>query len=206
MEATSEQGLPAQTTWADVAAASAEAEASVREKLTDVIEVKLTDADLANIARENAADDEAKAALQAQLDDLKSEMKDKKTSISAIEQRVRDRNTAVRKGTQARKGEWLVESLFETNTVRYLDPRTEQVVHERPMSVSERQIELPLGTPPAPRRLDEEAPDDTAPTDVTDPNALLAAAQRGDDASADDLDEGDDLDEDEDDDTDEDER
>lgn len=167
---------PKQTDWTDAIEASAKQ--PTRETVEDVIEVKLTDSDLADIARENAADDHEKSLIKAEVDALKEELKDKKVAIEAIEQRIKDRNNSVRKGSVARKGEWIVLSLFEQNTVQYLDPKSERVVFERPMDSAERQVELALDAAIASVRkpdADEGAAAESG-ADVTDPDALLRAA------------------------------
>lgn len=171
-----------------------EAEASRVERVTleDVIDVKLTETDLADIARANAADDHEKTARQRKVDDLKSDLKDEKTSIDALVARMHDRNNAVLKGVQARKAAWIVETIFATNTVRYLDPTTERVVLERPISADERQVKLPLvddAPVSAGAQMSLGDVDDQDADGITDPDALLEAAQAGDDE--DDLDEDD---------------
>ena len=174
---------PQQTSWPDVALASAQQ--PTRETVTDVIDVKLNDSDLADIARANAADDEEKDTHQRKVDALKEELKDEKVAIAAIEQRVRDRNNSVRKGSVARKGEWIVLSIFAQNLVQYLDPKSERVVFERPMASDERQVELALGDALASIKVDPTPAADDDGTDVNDPDALLRAAQAGEDSETD---------------------
>lgn len=170
-----------QMTWPE-AAADAEANRVNRETVTDVIDVMLTDADLAEIARANANDDLERQTHLENVEALKEDLKEEKTAISAIEARIRDRNNSVRKGTVSKNGEWILEEVFATNTVRYLDPRTERVVLERPMSFAERQTELPLADASA------AAPEEVEPgpaltgdeaSAVTNLALLLEAAQRG---------------------------
>lgn len=165
--------------WNDVVKASAEVEASriEREVLEDVIDVKLTESDVADIARANAADDHEKTARQRTVDDLKGDLKDEKSAIEAIDARMRDRNNAVRRGSQSRKAKWIVESIFATNTARYLDPDTERVVHERPLRGDERQVKLPLISDDAAARAAQLSLGDAADaTDITDAEGLLGAA------------------------------
>jgi hypothetical protein len=134
----------ATTTWQDVAAASAEAQRAEPEPeyVTDVLQVKITDSRLATIARENADDDLEKQQLESELETLKEEVKAKKGEIDAIEKRMSERHEAVRTGVQSLKGRWRVVEIFETNTLRYVDPETGLIVHERPMTASERQQDL----------------------------------------------------------------
>lgn len=175
-------------TWNDVVNASAEVEANrvEREIVEEVLDVKLSESDLADIARANAADDQEKTERQRQVDDLKTKLKDQKTAIDALTARMHDRNNSVLKGRQARKAKWILESVFSTNTVRYLDPVTEEVVLERPMERDERQISLPLVSDEAAAKGAQLALGDVATDDVvTDPEALLRAATEGEQDPAD---------------------
>lgn len=180
-EASNDKAPPA--TWGDVAEASDRQ--PTREEVEDVIEVRLTEADLADIARQNATDDEERASIQRAIDDLKGDLKDKKAELASVEARIRERHSNVRRGVQSKKGKWILEELFAANTVRYLDPKTEAVVLERAMTTGERQTELALDVVAtaiangAAKAADVEAAsnDDAS---VTDPAALLEAAQRGD--------------------------
>lgn len=168
---------PQQTSWTDVAKESAQQ--PTRELVTDVIDIVLNDSDLADIARANAADDQEKETHQREVDHLKESLKEEKVAIAAIEQRVRDRNNSVRKGSVARKGEWLVVSIFAQNLVQYLDPKSERVVFERPMQSDERQVELALGDALSALKVDDAPAMDDDGTALTDPEALLRAAQAG---------------------------
>jgi hypothetical protein len=195
MQAINTESNGTQTSWSDVIAASSEAQPDVeRETVEDAIDVTLTEQDLVRIARENAADDEDRLALVTELDDLKAVVKAKKSLIDAIDQRVRERNAAVRSGSQRRKGEWIMETHYRLGKVSYLDPVTMAVVSERALTMEERQTELPLDVKAAPDA-DPDDIDDSDAEAVTDPAALLAAAQSGEQDSDDD--EDDDLDGDE---------
>jgi hypothetical protein len=154
------------------------------ETVEDVIDVKLTDADLADIARANAADDQEKTQRQKTVDDLKTELKEEKEAIEALVARMHDRNNAVLKGHQARKAHWTLETCFATNTARYIDPRNGRVVHERALRVDERQISLPIDAKP---KSDDGqlSLGDVEPTDMTNPAALLLAAKQGEQDPAD---------------------
>ncbi len=184
--------------WAE---AAAEAETAAAAQAADewewdtseeVIDIKLTPEDGLDLLRANGADEESKAAVDRDIDSMKSDLKDKKAESEAISARMKERNRTGLKGVQSKKATWKVGTCFALNTVRYVDPVTDRVVFERAIRADERQVELPL-------------PGEADPTEATDPEALLRAAQEGEDDPADgSLDNdgsSDDLGDDEDDDT-----
>ena len=205
METTTEtNGADKKPSWAEVAAVSAEIEASkwTWETSEEVLEVTLTDGDMADLLRANGADEDAKAACDREIDGLKAELKEKKSESEAIAARMKDRNRAGWKGTTQKKAHWKVGQCFALNVVRYVDPITGVVVKERALTGAERQLDLLADgalaackpTADAQLNLGDVEPSDLDATDLTDPAALLDAAQRGEDADDED---GEDLDEDE---------
>lgn len=172
-------------TWNDIVKATADKDASreEREIVEDVLEVKLSERDYANIARANAADDEEKTTRQRTVDDLKSDLKDEKSAIDAIDARMRDRNNTVRKGSESRRAHWIVLTLFAQNAVRYLDPDTGEVVHERALRSDERQVSLPLVSDEAISKAAQVSLGETTETEegaaVTDPESILDAVKKG---------------------------
>ncbi len=173
---------------AEWAAAAADAEASKEpdwdwSELEDVIDITLTDRDMADLLRANGADEEAKSEVDRTIDALKAELKEKKAESEAIAARMKDRNRSGAKGVQSRKAIWKIGTCFSLNTVQYLDPQTGEKVFERPLSASERQLELGIeramaAVAPAPQAIVE---DDES---LTDPEALLRAAEDGDSLAA----------------------
>lgn len=184
-EATNDLPMPP-TLWNEAIAASAEAQKETvptYEDVEEVLDLPLRVSDLAVIAQENAVDDQLRNEAQRDLDELKLAMKDKKAEVSSIEARIRERHSNVRAGAHKVKKTWRVYEMFAANTVRYIDPTTNEVVLERAMTAGERQTELALDVVDkaiangATTAEVEAAPNDDA--SVTDPEALLEAAQRG---------------------------
>lgn len=189
MESTTTESTTANQTgmpWADVAAASAEAQKPISassRRIVDVLRIPVTPEIEAKIARDNAADDELLTGKQSEIDDIKDELKAKKGEADAITKRMRERHGAVRSRVLEIKGEWILTDIFATNTVQYTDPETGLVVHERPMTSAERQQELPLAPTSSPVPSDDEGEDaDDAPfsedddTTINDPQDLLDQA------------------------------
>lgn len=216
-DVSAEDVIPAPTTpsvtWNDVVKASAEVDAArvEREIVEDVLDVKLDESALADIARANAADDQEKTERQLKVDGLKTKLKDEKTAIDALTARMHDRNNAVLKGSQSRKAKWILETCFATNTATYRDPVTNRVVLDRALFPHERQVALPLVSTESTEKSKQLALGETGPDDdsaMTDPEALLKAAQTGEldpadapldnDGSSQELEDGDGDDEDED--------
>jgi len=146
----------------------------------EVIEVKITDADCRAMLQANGADEDAKAAADREIDALKAALKEKKAESEAIAARLRERNRQGSKETWPKKAHWKIGTCFALNTVVYVDPETGLEVARRALTQSERQLEL--GVDVALAALKPTAEVDPAPpasSDLTDPEALLAAAQRG---------------------------
>ncbi len=144
-----ETAAVAQTAWEDVAAESTAAENAKKAEtkstiVHDSIDVPVTEAVLAKIATDNAADDLEKQGLESALEKLKEQVKSTKAKIDVLDEAMSERHEAVRSGVQTITGRFRVVDIFETNTVRYLDPETGEVLCERPMSIGERQAELPF--------------------------------------------------------------
>lgn len=183
--------VPGETTlWKDVAEASASRDAHewTWEDVEDVLEVRLSDAEKASMLSLNGADEEEKERIEAEIASLKEELKDKKAEVTSIASRMKDRNRTGAKGAQSRKRVWRVGTCFALNTVRYIDPDTGLVVHERPLTRDERQLELAVGD-----LLDVKPTADPEPASngddaaVTDPDALLDAAKKGEEPSPSDV-------------------
>ncbi len=178
---------------AEWAAATAEAETVEAAKAADewewdvseeVLNIPLTPEGGLDLIRANGADEEAKAMVDREADDLKTELKEKKAESEAIAARMKERNRSGLKGVIAKKANWKVGTCFALNTVRYVDPITDRVVFERAIRADERQSSLPLDeTQPATG--DQMNLGDVEPGDVSDPDALLRAAQAGDEDPAD---------------------
>lgn len=169
---------PKVTTFAEAAAAAAEHEANRIEwdVLEETIDVKLSEGDLAGIARANAADDQEKTERQRKVDDIKERLKEEKAAIDTLVARMHDRHRSVIKGEAPRRARWKVGTCFATNTVVYHDPDTDAHVYTRAIEAHERQVALPL---PQTRTNGQLALGDADPTDMNDPDSLLAAAQAG---------------------------
>ena len=177
----------AKPSWsADVAAVAATAEPEwTWETSEEVIEVDLTDHDRAQMLRANAADEEAKAVVDRELDDAKATAKEKKAESETIAARLKDRNRQGGKETWPKKAQWKVGTCFALNTLVYVDPDTGVEVSRRPLTQRERQLELGVDkaldllkpTEAAQMSLGDVEPTDA--TDVTSPESLLAAAQQG---------------------------
>ncbi len=144
----------------------------------EVIDIKLTPEDGLDLLRANGADEEAKAAVDRAIDTMKADLKEKKAESESIAARMKSRNLSGARGVQSRKANWKGGTCFSLNTARYLDPITGRVVLERALRQDERQVELPL---PQPKSSDDRqlGLGDVDPTDMNDPETLLAAAQAG---------------------------
>lgn len=178
MDSTEENASTSTTTWQEVAQESAANPEPRSELVTDTIKVPITDAALARIARENAADDLVRQGLEGELEDLKEKVKGKKGEIDVVTNRIAERHESVRSNQQTLRGQWRVVDIFATNTVQYLDPETGVVVFERPMAYHERQQELPLGDPSADDASDD---DDDAETEEVDEELQAEAAPAAED-------------------------
>jgi hypothetical protein len=180
----------ADVTWNDVVAASAERAANEWEweDSEEVIPVTLTSADKARLIDENGVDQKEKDAVDKKIDEHKERIKALKAEADVILARTEDRNRAASRGIEDRRATWKVGTCFAINTVRYVDRETGLVVRERPIEAHERQIALPLVSDDAAAKAaqlslgDVEPGDDTA---MTDPEALLDAAQKGETEPAD---------------------
>jgi hypothetical protein len=182
------------STWADVIVESAAANTPPveRETVTDTIELPLVDADYARIAKSNASDDDTAMSLEADIAALKEETKEKKAELAVVLKRIRERHSSIRSGKMLVSGTWFVDEHFETNTVRYVDRETGKIMHERAMRTDERQMSLGLDVPDEMADDDDEGgdiedrldraiadgdeEDDLSQSDVSDPDAVLAAA------------------------------
>jgi len=190
--------------WKDVAAASADRDAHewTWEEVEDVIEVKITNAEAAAMLAANGADEGEKEAAERAIDALKAELKEKKSEVEAIAARMKDRNRTGAKGVQSRKAKWRVGTCFALNTIRYIDPESGLVVHERPLTQAERQLELAVDKAIDSAKVDPEpAPESGDEVSVTNPAALLSGAKKEDeptpsDVSLDNEDDDDNADED----------
>ena len=175
--------VPGETSlWQEVAAASADRDAHewTFEDIEDVLDVKVTDAEKAAMLEANGADDIEKEQLERAIDALKADLKEKKSETEAIAARIKDRNRTGAKGVQSRKRVWRVGTCFALNTVRYIDPETGVVVHERPLTRDERQLELAVDDVLSNvKPVVDASPEATGAEDVTDPEALLAAVKKG---------------------------
>lgn len=172
---------------ADLQEATANAEPEwTWETSEDVIDVPLTDHDRANMLRANGADEDAKAEVDREIDEAKATLKEKKAESETIAARMKDRNRSGAKETQAKKAHWKVGTCFSLNTLVYVDPDTGIEVSRRPLTQRERQLELGMD-----KALDLIKPSgdaqlnlgDVEPTDITDADALLRDAQRGEEAT-----------------------
>jgi hypothetical protein len=177
--------------WAaDVLAAKATAEPEwTWEVSEEVIDVPLTDADRANMLRANGADEETKATVDREIDEAKATLKEKKAESETIAARMKDRNRSGSKETAPKKAHWKVGTCFALNTLVYVDPDTGVEVSRRPLTQRERQLEL--GVDKALDLIKPKSDDgqlslgDVEPTDLTNPEALLLAAQQGEQDPAD---------------------
>lgn len=162
--------------WRD---ATAEAEASrVEEEIVhDKIKVKLTDAQRVAIG---VAYVKADAELRDLVEEKKAAMADFKERIADIESTKRTTGEEIETGEAFRTNDWIVQRVFSTNTVRYLDPMTRECVREEPMTAADRQVELPLANEDKTPQLSLGDVVSSDPTEATDPEALLLAAQKGD--------------------------
>lgn len=183
---------PTGMTWAEAAADASATEAACKadewewDESEEVIDITLSDADMADLLRANGADEDAKAAVDREIDTMKSNLKEKKAESEAIAARMKDRNRSGSRGVQSKKATWKVGTCFALNMARYVDPLTGRIVLERALRSDERQVALPLPEPGA--QLERGDADDT---DLTDPDALLAAAQAGEVSDDDDDHDGD---------------
>lgn len=186
--------------WQEVATASAERDLHewTWDDVEDVIEVRVSDAEKAAMLSLNGADESEKEQIESEIAALKEELKDKKAEVTSIASRMKDRNRTGAKGVQARRCKWKVGTCFALNTIRYVDPSTGLVVHERPLTQAERQLELAVDAALKPAV--DDSPDSSGDeADVTDPVGLLDAAKKGEgptpsDTSLDNEDDGDDYD------------
>ena len=191
----------ATTSWVDTSSSTvaitvfdAEANRWEEETVEDVIDVKLTDPEKVAMLVANGADENAKTEAERRIDSLKADLKAAKTEHDAIAARIRDRNLAGLRGTESRRGTWRLLTCFSLGVCRYVDPETGRVMHERALTPGERQQTLkladvvPIGEA---RKSDGVAAGDEEA--ISDPEALLEAARRGDeiDLSDDGDDEGD---------------
>ena len=173
------------TTWNDVVAASSEAEANrvTREQVFDRILVDLTPEERAELGAEHVAAD---AELAELTDEKKEAMADFKARIAKVESKKREIAEAITKKKTWREpgaAGWICEEVFATNTRRYLDPKTNRVMCEEAIGANERQLALPVVSADAEAKAAQLSLGDvetTDATDTTDPEALLAAAQKGD--------------------------
>jgi len=135
--------------WSDVTAASTEQETKREEPrselVTDTIKVPLDERRGLVLLLANAKDSETADGLEVELDNLKEQAKAKKAEIDVVRGRIASRHAEATSGQVTIKGEWRVVDLFATNTVQYRDPKTDEIVFERPMAPYERQTSLPLG-------------------------------------------------------------
>lgn len=174
------------------AAAAAEADAHATEQATsewewetseEVLNIPLTPEDGLDLIRANGADEEAKASVDREVEDLKTELKEKKAESESISARMKERNRSGLKGVIAKKAHWKVGTCFALNTVRYVDPITERVVFERAIRADERQVALPLVSDDAADKAAQLSLGEADPSDLTDHDALLRAAQDGEDSA-----------------------
>ncbi len=165
------------------------------ETSEEVIDVKITDADCRAILQANGADEDAKSEADRAIDALKAELKEKKAESEAIAARLKDRNRQGSKETWQRKAHWKVGTCFALNTLVYIDPDTGVEVARRPLTQKERQLELGVDAAlDLLKPTDEPLAQDEA--SMTDPEALLAAAEKGEATPSETTLENDDLDED----------
>lgn len=142
---TEQQPVLPPSEWADAIAASTEAQKPDPlpfDTVEEVLTVKVTAVAKMKIADELAADDAEKKRLECELDALKEDVKAKKAEVDVVTKRMDERYEAIRNGVQKLKGEWRVVEHVETNTVRYHDIETGELMHERAMTADERQQEL----------------------------------------------------------------
>lgn len=185
LEEVSSEPAAAAVTWNDVVKASAERDASEWEweEAEEVIPVKLGSADKARLLDENAIDQKAKDEVDAKIDALKDQIKTLKAEADVILSRTEERNRACGAGVEQRRDTWKIGTCFAVNTVRYVDRETGQVMHERAIEDHERQVALPLVSPEATAKAAQLSLGDADPSDLTDPDALLRAAQEGEDTA-----------------------
>jgi hypothetical protein len=169
--------------WNDVVAASAEAEANrvERTQTFDKILVDLTDAERAELGAQHVAAD---AELDELTEEKKEAMADFKARIAKVESKKREIADAITKKKawrEAPKEGWICLEIFSQNERRYLDPKTEAVLCVEAMTSEDRQLALPVVSDDAEKAAAKKDVDPAPPasSDLTDPEALLAAAQRG---------------------------
>lgn len=167
--------------WNDVVAASAAAEAErvERTRTFDRILVDLTAEERADYGTQHVAAD---TELEGLVEEKKEAMADFKARIAKVESRKREIAEAITKKKAWREAPtegWICEEIFATNTRRYIDPADERVLCVEAMKPEDRQLALPTIDEQSEAKAREVDPAPPASSDLTDPEALLAAAQRG---------------------------
>lgn len=180
--------------WNAAIAASAETDAASTpdddDTVYDTIAVMLTDAEIVKMAKENADRAFAKKDLEANLESQKEAVKTTKAQIDALDAEMTDCHEAIHAGSEEREGPWRAVPVFEQNVMRFVDPETGLVVHERALKPSERQTTL-FDTAHSPStngtaadsdasgETDLEDDRDSTTNIVDDPEGLLMAANEG---------------------------
>ncbi len=183
MNETTTNGTTGDVTFADAAAASAEAQIPElkTEKVTRSIEVKLTDAEIADVGRDLATAIRNVAAAEAT---KKARAAEDKEAIEEVEAE-RDRLVRViESGVTLRNVDCFETKDFRLGKVTVTEAETGRIVSERPMEGWERQMEFNgvdqeldvdaelAPTSDGPRY---EPEDDEDPNAITDPIATLGA-------------------------------
>jgi len=170
------------TTWNDVVNASNEADANrvTREQVFDTILADLTAEERADLGAEHVAAD---AELAELTDEKKEAMADFKARIAKVESKKREIAEAItkkKKRVAPSKEGWICEKIFATNTRRYLEPKTGRVMCTEAMSAKDRQLALPTISEESDRQLSLDETSENS-SDVTDPEAVLRAAEEAED-------------------------
>lgn len=174
-QTTDTTGIHFDPSWTDVADASSDEQARQRlaerfptRKVTKAIEVPLTDAEVADKGR-------VLAGLEKEIEAAKSLLKEECARLRSDVKQLEARRATVAGEIANGRGSIDVECeerlVFETNALQTVRLDTGEVVHERALSPSERQLSL----------LDETA----VPGEVTDPADLLAKMDEGDEEAED---------------------
>lgn len=167
-------------TWNDVVQASVEADANriERTQTFDRILVDLTLEERADLGLEIVAADDALTLLTAEKKEAMAEFKAKIAKAESKKREIADAITKRKTWREAPKEGWTCEEVFATNSRTYLDP-SGRVMCVEAMTMEDRQLALPVIGEDVDAKAREVDPAPPASSDLTDPEALLAAAQRG---------------------------
>lgn len=148
-EAVNSGPIPVPVEWSDVAAASEEAQKRDDERdesevdfVEDTLTIELTDADILQMATENAGRTKERADLEARLDAEKLVVKGTKGQIDAIARTIDECSIAMGNRRMTVTKEWKVVAIFENNSEQWFDPDTGRLVRTKALSAERRQQEL----------------------------------------------------------------